>query len=134
MFSSVIKNMGSTLAACGDVNRNVLASPAPYKNRPEYQYATQYANDIADLLAPQSGAYYDVWLDGEKFFSHEMEVKTWQHAADLSRLAAVQSHAGHTQSCTCAVTCLLYDLGPVCLPQSLIRTEEKILSVMRVAT
>ena len=74
VFSSVIKNMGSTLAACGDVNRNVMASPAPYKNRPEYQYATQYANDIADLLAPQSGAYYDVWLDGEKFFSHEMEV------------------------------------------------------------
>ncbi|DBA70436.1 TPA: transcriptional regulatory protein [Trebouxia sp. C0005] len=73
VFSSVIKNMGSTLAACGDVNRNVLASPAPYKHRPEYQYATQYANDIADLLAPQSGAYYDVWLDGEKFFSHEME-------------------------------------------------------------
>ena len=75
VFSSVIKNMGSTLAACGDVNRNVLASPAPYKNRPDYQYATQYANDIADLLAPQSGAYYDVWLDGEKFFSHEMEVQ-----------------------------------------------------------
>ena len=74
VFSSVIKNMGSTLAACGDVNRNVLASPAPYKNRPDYEYATQYANDIADLLAPQSGAYYDVWLDGEKFFSHEMEV------------------------------------------------------------
>lgn len=129
MFSSVIKNMGSTLAACGDVNRNVLASPAPYKNRPEYQYATQYANDIADLLAPQSGAYYDVWLDGEKFFSHEMEVKPWQHAADSSCLVAV-----HTQLCTCAVTCLLYDLGPVCLPQSLIRNEEKILSVMRVAT
>lgn len=78
VFSSVIKNMGSTLAACGDVNRNVLASPAPYKNRPEYQYATQYANDIADLLAPQSGAYYDVWLDGEKFFSHEMEVRVFR--------------------------------------------------------
>ena len=38
------------------------------------RYAEQYANDIADLLAPQSGAYYDVWLDGEKFFSHTMEV------------------------------------------------------------
>lgn len=75
VFSSVIKNMGSTLAACGDVNRNVMSSPAPYKNRPDYDFATQYANDIADLLAPQSGAYYDVWLDGEKFFSHEMEVK-----------------------------------------------------------
>jgi sulfite reductase (ferredoxin) len=73
VFSSVIKNMGSTLAACGDVNRNVMAPPAPYKNRPEYQYAEKYAEDIAQLLAPQSGAYYDVWLDGEKFVSYQME-------------------------------------------------------------
>ncbi|KAI3423846.1 hypothetical protein D9Q98_009681 [Chlorella vulgaris] len=73
VFSTVIKNMGSTLGACGDVNRNVMAPPAPYKNRPEYQYAEQYGNDIADLLAPQCGAYYDVWLDGEKFFAHTME-------------------------------------------------------------
>ena len=76
VFSSVIKNMGSTLAACGDVNRNVMAPPVPYKNRPEYVFAQQYAEDIAQLLAPQSGAYYDVWLDGEKFFTHQMEVGT----------------------------------------------------------
>lgn len=31
VFSSVIKNMGTTLGACGDVNRNVLAPPAPFK-------------------------------------------------------------------------------------------------------
>lgn len=74
VFSSVIKNMGSTLGACGDVNRNVLAPPAPYKDRPDYVHATQLANDLADLLAPQSGAYYDVWLDGEKFVSSVFEV------------------------------------------------------------
>lgn len=74
MFSSVIKNMGSTLGACGDVNRNVCAAPAPYTNKPEYLHATKYAHDIADLLAPQSGAYYDVWLDGEKFVSVYKEV------------------------------------------------------------
>lgn len=68
VFSTVIKNMGSTLGACGDVNRNVIAPPSPIKS-PEYAHATQLANDIADLLAPQSGAYYDVWLDGEKFMS-----------------------------------------------------------------
>lgn len=34
----------------------------------------QVANDIADLLAPQSGAYYDVWLDGEKFVTSYREV------------------------------------------------------------
>lgn len=69
VFSSVVKNMGSTLGACGDVNRNVMGPAAPYVNKPEYVLAQQYANDIADLLAPQSGAYYDVWLDGEKFVS-----------------------------------------------------------------
>ncbi len=75
VFSSVIKNMGSTLGACGDVNRNVMGPAAPYKNRPDYMLAQQYANDIADLLAPQSGAYYDVWLDGEKFVSVYKEVR-----------------------------------------------------------
>lgn len=69
VFSTVIKNMGSTLGACGDVNRNVMGPAAPYLNKPEYVLAQKYANDIADLLAPQSGAYYDVWLDGEKFVS-----------------------------------------------------------------
>jgi sulfite reductase (ferredoxin) len=39
VFSTVIKNMGSTLGACGDVNRNVMAPPAPYKDRPEYRCA-----------------------------------------------------------------------------------------------
>lgn len=68
VFSTVIKNMGSTLGACGDVNRNVIAPPSPLKD-PLYEHATELANDIADLLAPQCGAYYDVWLDGEKFMS-----------------------------------------------------------------
>jgi len=45
--------MGSTLGACGDVNRNVMGPPAPYKNRPEYDVAIQMAHDIADLFAPQ---------------------------------------------------------------------------------
>src|SRR5690349_9088401 len=76
VFSSVIKNMGSTLGACGDVNRNVMGPAAPFVNKSEYVLAQQYANDIADLLAPQSGAYYDVWLDGEKFMSAYKEVSS----------------------------------------------------------
>ena len=71
VFSSIIKNMGSTLGACGDLNRNVMAPPAPYKNRPEYKYALEYANNVADLLTPQTGAYYEIWLDGEKAVSAE---------------------------------------------------------------
>ncbi|WP_396232062.1 sulfite reductase, ferredoxin dependent [Geminocystis sp. GBBB08] len=66
VIASIVKSMGSTLGACGDINRNVMAPPAPYKNRPDYQYAWEYAEKIADLLAPQTGAYYEIWLDGEK--------------------------------------------------------------------
>jgi len=65
VIADITKNMGSTVGACGDINRNVMAPAVPFKNKPEYQYAREYAFKIADLLAPQAGAYYDIWLDGE---------------------------------------------------------------------
>ncbi|WP_449418533.1 sulfite reductase, ferredoxin dependent [Phormidium nigroviride] len=71
VFSSIIKSMGSTLGACGDLNRNVMAPTAPYKNRPDYAFARQYAENIANLLTPQTGAYYEIWLDGEKAVTAE---------------------------------------------------------------
>ncbi|AFZ43992.1 sulfite reductase (ferredoxin) [Halothece sp. PCC 7418] len=70
-INRIVRNLGSTLGACGDLNRNVMAPPAPFKDRKEYQYAWQYADNIADLLRPQTEAYYEIWLDGEKFLSVE---------------------------------------------------------------
>jgi sulfite reductase (ferredoxin) len=70
-IADIVRHMGSTLGACGDLNRNVMAPPAPYKNRPDYQLAWDYANNVADLLTPQTGAYYEIWLDGEKAVSAE---------------------------------------------------------------
>ncbi|MDC0831610.1 sulfite reductase, ferredoxin dependent [Geitlerinema sp. CS-897] len=70
-IAAIVNSMGSTLGACGDLNRNVMAPPAPFKNRPEYDFAWTYADNIADLLAPQTGAYYEIWLDGEKAISAE---------------------------------------------------------------
>ncbi|KAJ4754537.1 Sulfite reductase family protein [Rhynchospora pubera] len=71
VLSTIIKNMGSTLGACGDLNRNVLAPAAPYNSNKEYLFAQETADNIAALLTPQSGAYYDVWVDGEKIMSAE---------------------------------------------------------------
>jgi sulfite reductase (ferredoxin) len=70
-IDTIVRNMGSTLTACGDVNRNVMSPPAPFRDRPEYKYAREYANNIADLLTPQSGAYYEIWLDSERIISGE---------------------------------------------------------------
>lgn len=74
-LATIIQNMGSTLGACGDLNRNVMAPPAPFKNRRDYQYAWEYADKIATLLTPQTGAYYEIWLDGEKAISAEENPK-----------------------------------------------------------
>lgn len=70
VMSAIIKSMGSTLGACGDLNRNVLAPAAPFV-RKDYLLAQKTAEDIAALLTPQSGFYYDMWVDGEQFMSAE---------------------------------------------------------------
>lgn len=72
VIADIVKHMGSTLGACGDLNRNVMAPPAPYRNRSEYGYARDYADRIADLLTPRTGAYYEIWLDGEKAVTSEV--------------------------------------------------------------
>ena len=69
--SAIIRSLGSTLGACGDLNRNVMAPPAPFKDKPEYLLARQYADTIADLLRPQTEAYYEIWLDDEKAITVE---------------------------------------------------------------
>ena len=71
VLATIVQNMGSTLGACGDINRNVMAPPAPFRDRPEYGYAWDYADKVADLLTPQTGGYYEIWLDGEKAISAE---------------------------------------------------------------
>ncbi|MBW4464878.1 MAG: sulfite reductase, ferredoxin dependent [Pegethrix bostrychoides GSE-TBD4-15B] len=71
VIAEIVRHMGSTLGACGDLNRNVMAPPAPYKDRPDYVAAREYADNIADLLTPQTGAYYEIWLDGEKAITAE---------------------------------------------------------------
>ena len=52
-----------TLAACGDVNRNVLAAGNPYLSK-VHAAAHKLAVDVSEHLLPQTGAYHEIWLDG----------------------------------------------------------------------
>lgn len=55
----------STLAACGDVERNVLSCPAPIRDG--LRDAMQADCDrFASHFAPRASSYWDIWLDGEK--------------------------------------------------------------------
>lgn len=52
----------TTLAACGDVRRNLMCSPAPYKNDPVYDKLQVLADELADQLKPNTSAYREIWL------------------------------------------------------------------------
>jgi sulfite reductase (NADPH) hemoprotein beta-component len=59
-----------TLAACGDVNRNVMCNPNPYQSRAHGE-TLKLADDISLRFTPKGGAYREIWLDGEKVASNE---------------------------------------------------------------
>jgi sulfite reductase (NADPH) hemoprotein beta-component len=59
-----------TIAACGDVNRNVMCNPNPNLSKIHAQ-ALKAAQDISTHLTPQTRAYHEIWLDGEKVESSE---------------------------------------------------------------
>jgi sulfite reductase (ferredoxin) len=57
--------MLSTLSACGDVQRNVMAPPAPFATE-AHRTVQRLAHDLAMALSPATGAYAEIWLDGER--------------------------------------------------------------------
>ena len=66
VIGTIVQNLGSTLAACGDINRNVMAPAAPFE-KGGYPAARRLADEIADLLSPEAaeGSYLDLWVDGD---------------------------------------------------------------------
>lgn len=55
----------TTLAACGDVNRNVMCNPNPYQSE-VHSEVYEWAQRLSDHLTPRTRAYHEIWLDGEK--------------------------------------------------------------------
>src|SRR5205823_13515992 len=55
----------STLGACGDVERNVMACPAPHRHDRVRDQLQETAAAIAAHLAPRSRGYHEIWLNGQ---------------------------------------------------------------------
>jgi sulfite reductase (NADPH) hemoprotein beta-component len=64
--------MLDTIAACGDVNRNVIARVNPWQSR---SHAEVYglADAIGTHLLPKSRAWHEIWIDGEQLPGAEEE-------------------------------------------------------------
>jgi sulfite reductase beta subunit-like hemoprotein len=71
-IAEVNHRLMTTLAACGDVSRNVMGCPAPVDDE-VHQVVRAAARGIAERLRPASKAYHEIWLDGAKQVSTEEE-------------------------------------------------------------
>jgi len=57
-----------TIAACGDVNRNVMCNPNPYQSEIHAE-VFEWSKKLSDYLLPRTRAYHELWLDEEKIIS-----------------------------------------------------------------
>jgi len=73
-IQEVNEAMLSTLAACGDVNRNVMCNPNPYQSE-IHSEVYHWASKVSDHLDPQTKAYHEIWLDGEKVVDSNNQVE-----------------------------------------------------------
>ncbi len=56
----------TTSSACGDVNRNVMCNPPPYKNNKVMDQMQDVADRLSQHLKPRSTAYYELWLKDDE--------------------------------------------------------------------
>jgi sulfite reductase (NADPH) hemoprotein beta-component len=63
----------NSIAACGDVNRNVMCGANPDQGQ-AHAAALDLTRAVSDHLTPRTPAYREIWLDGERIAGGEDEV------------------------------------------------------------
>ncbi|MCC6415751.1 MAG: NADPH-dependent assimilatory sulfite reductase hemoprotein subunit [Opitutaceae bacterium] len=76
LIKRINESLLSTLSACGDVNRNVTASPTPATSRVRDQ-VYQDSLRLATALAPQTKAYHAIWIDNVQLNLDDPENKNF---------------------------------------------------------
>lgn len=71
-IQEVHNSLLTTLAACGDVNRNVMCNPNPDQSEVHAQ-VYEWASKLSHHLEPRTNAYHEIWLDGEKVLDSKEE-------------------------------------------------------------
>ncbi len=64
-IAGINQSMLDTIAACGDVNRNVMSNPIPETSKLHAEIY-EWSKKISEHLLPKTKAYHEIWLDGEK--------------------------------------------------------------------
>src|SRR4029079_9425580 len=76
----------STLAACGDVKRNVMCSPCPYNGDQVHEQMFELAGELVKQLNPRTRAYHQIWLTDDET----------GESIDVGEVGAFPSHSAGT--------------------------------------
>jgi sulfite reductase (ferredoxin) len=71
LVATLNEHLVTTLAACGDVVRNVVCCPADVPAR-DQSTVLNAARALSTRFKPQGAAYYELWVDGEKAVTAEV--------------------------------------------------------------
>lgn len=64
-IAGINKALVDSIAACGDVNRNVMANPL-FEQSQLHTEVYEWSKKISEYLLPNTKAYHEIWLDGDK--------------------------------------------------------------------
>ena len=73
-IAAINDSLLDTIAACGDVNRNVMA-PTHYDLSVIHRQVAKHARQLSAHLTPATRAYHEIWLDGQKLKDGESDVE-----------------------------------------------------------
>ena len=76
LIKSINDALLSTLAACGDVNRNVMAPPTPAYT-PVREQVFEDSKRVMEAPTPQTKAYHSIWIDGVQLDLEDEENKNF---------------------------------------------------------
>ena len=71
-MQAIDRALATTIAACGDVNRQVVCAVNPHLSQ-AHATVLHWARAISDHLLPRTRAYHEIWLDGERLGEPEEE-------------------------------------------------------------
>jgi sulfite reductase (NADPH) hemoprotein beta-component len=125
--------MMDTLAACGDVNRNVMCNPNPHASE-VHEEVLGLAQAISDHLTPATRAYHEIWLDEERVAGGEEEVEPIYGKTYLPRKFKTVIAVPPSND----VDIYAHDLHPIlarvmgfCTPEQAVDVAEKVVLVQK---
>ena len=101
-IQGINESLITTLGACGDVERNLVACPAPNASAAASE-VQRWARHLSDQTLPRTRAYHEIWLDHEKIASTQEPDEEPLYGNTLPA-AEIQVRAGRSRATT-ASTC-----------------------------